>query len=228
MDSPSTVDHMSLRTGLLEVITHQKPTLHPSTRDLFFDISGTFEDTVHDGLLEPVKIASTPLETNKALIKDEEAEDVDVHLYRLMIGSLMYLTASRPDIMKSYHGYDILDELDRGSNMWYQSLVALDLGSTRCRVAVHDVLEGHKTLILKMICRKIVGGHIMTSSHIFKGLVLPCTLVVSFPAGYMVFLLVAHCYYWSLVVTAGSSRFVLALQTVSIGCVTFLLVVCAG
>ncbi|GKE21789.1 putative reverse transcriptase, RNA-dependent DNA polymerase [Tanacetum coccineum] len=46
-----------------------------------------------------VKTASTPIETNKALIKDEEAEDVDVHLYRLMIGSLMYLTTSRPDIM---------------------------------------------------------------------------------------------------------------------------------
>ncbi|GJS36684.1 hypothetical protein Tco_0535066 [Tanacetum coccineum] len=29
----------------------------------------------------------------------EEASDVDVHLYRSMIGSLMYLTASRPDIM---------------------------------------------------------------------------------------------------------------------------------
>ncbi|GJW22526.1 hypothetical protein Tco_0033148 [Tanacetum coccineum] len=39
------------------------------------------------------------METNKALIKDEEAEDVDVYLYRSMIGSLMYLTASRPDIM---------------------------------------------------------------------------------------------------------------------------------
>ncbi|GJT83015.1 ribonuclease H-like domain-containing protein [Tanacetum coccineum] len=37
--------------------------------------------------------------TNKALLKDEEAEDVDVHLYRSMIGSLMYLTAFRPDIM---------------------------------------------------------------------------------------------------------------------------------
>nr|GEY44236.1 hypothetical protein [Tanacetum cinerariifolium] len=35
---------------------------------------------------------------NKALVKDAEAEDVDVHLYRSMIGSLMYLTASRPDI----------------------------------------------------------------------------------------------------------------------------------
>ncbi|GKB35886.1 putative ribonuclease H-like domain-containing protein [Tanacetum coccineum] len=46
-----------------------------------------------------IKTASTPMETNKALIKDEEAKDVDVHLYRSMIGSLMYLTASRPDIM---------------------------------------------------------------------------------------------------------------------------------
>ncbi|GJS47690.1 putative ribonuclease H-like domain-containing protein [Tanacetum coccineum] len=46
-----------------------------------------------------VKTASTLIETNKALVKDEEAEDVDVHLYRLMIGSLMYLTSSRPDIM---------------------------------------------------------------------------------------------------------------------------------
>ncbi|GJR30451.1 hypothetical protein Tco_1106683 [Tanacetum coccineum] len=46
-----------------------------------------------------VKTASTPIETNKALLKDEEAEDVDVHLYRSMIGSLMYLTAFRPDIM---------------------------------------------------------------------------------------------------------------------------------
>ncbi|GKC08768.1 putative ribonuclease H-like domain-containing protein [Tanacetum coccineum] len=46
-----------------------------------------------------IKAASTPIETNKALNEDEEAEDVDVHLYRSMIGSLMYLTASRPDIM---------------------------------------------------------------------------------------------------------------------------------
>nr|GEW54329.1 hypothetical protein [Tanacetum cinerariifolium] len=42
-----------------------------------------------------VKTASTPIETQKPLVKDEEAADVDVHLYRSMIGSLMYLTASR-------------------------------------------------------------------------------------------------------------------------------------
>ncbi|GJT29261.1 putative ribonuclease H-like domain-containing protein, partial [Tanacetum coccineum] len=39
------------------------------------------------------------LQTHMLLVKDEEAADVDVHLYRSMIGSLMYLTASRPDIM---------------------------------------------------------------------------------------------------------------------------------
>ncbi|GKE45537.1 hypothetical protein Tco_1472821, partial [Tanacetum coccineum] len=37
--------------------------------------------------------------TNKPLLKDADGEDVDVHLYRSMIGSLMYLTSSRPDIM---------------------------------------------------------------------------------------------------------------------------------
>ncbi|GJZ79660.1 putative ribonuclease H-like domain-containing protein [Tanacetum coccineum] len=46
-----------------------------------------------------VKTASTPMESNKELIKDEEADSVDVHLHRSMIGSLMYLTPSRPDIM---------------------------------------------------------------------------------------------------------------------------------
>ncbi|GJU40018.1 putative ribonuclease H-like domain-containing protein [Tanacetum coccineum] len=46
-----------------------------------------------------VKTARTPMETSKSLMKDENAEDVDVHLYRSMIGSLMYLTSSRPDIM---------------------------------------------------------------------------------------------------------------------------------
>ncbi|GJZ91217.1 putative ribonuclease H-like domain-containing protein [Tanacetum coccineum] len=46
-----------------------------------------------------VKIASTPMETQKPLLKDEDGEEVDVHLYRSMIGSLMYLTYLRPDIM---------------------------------------------------------------------------------------------------------------------------------
>nr|GEY78942.1 ribonuclease H-like domain-containing protein [Tanacetum cinerariifolium] len=48
-----------------------------------------------------VKSASTPVDREKTLVKDLDGDDVDVHLYRSMIGSLMYLTASRPNIMKS-------------------------------------------------------------------------------------------------------------------------------
>ncbi|GKE74120.1 putative ribonuclease H-like domain-containing protein, partial [Tanacetum coccineum] len=46
-----------------------------------------------------VKTASTPVDLEKPLVKDGNADDVDVHLYKSMIGSLMYLTTSRPDIM---------------------------------------------------------------------------------------------------------------------------------
>ncbi|GJY00985.1 uncharacterized mitochondrial protein-like protein [Tanacetum coccineum] len=50
------------------------------------------------GFIE-VKTASTQMETQKPLLKDEDGKEVDVYLYRLMIGSLMYLTSSRPNIM---------------------------------------------------------------------------------------------------------------------------------
>ncbi|GJY31582.1 putative ribonuclease H-like domain-containing protein [Tanacetum coccineum] len=44
-------------------------------------------------------IACRAIETQKPLLKDEDGKEVDVHMYRSMIGSLMYLTSSRPDIM---------------------------------------------------------------------------------------------------------------------------------
>ncbi|KAD7477708.1 hypothetical protein E3N88_00844 [Mikania micrantha] len=47
------------------------------------------------------KPASTPMAARPILTLDLDGEDVDQHLYRSMIGSLMYLTASRPDIMFS-------------------------------------------------------------------------------------------------------------------------------
>nr|GEU57993.1 retrovirus-related Pol polyprotein from transposon TNT 1-94 [Tanacetum cinerariifolium] len=46
-----------------------------------------------------VKSAFTLVDLENPLVKDGDANDVDVHLYRSMIGSLMYLIASRPDIM---------------------------------------------------------------------------------------------------------------------------------
>ncbi|GJT08439.1 hypothetical protein Tco_0842901 [Tanacetum coccineum] len=39
------------------------------------------------------------METQKPLLKDEDGEEVDLHMYRSIIGSLMYLTSLRPDFM---------------------------------------------------------------------------------------------------------------------------------
>nr|GEX11007.1 ribonuclease H-like domain, reverse transcriptase, RNA-dependent DNA polymerase [Tanacetum cinerariifolium] len=52
-----------------------------------------------------VKTASTLMASNNPLNKDEEAKDVDVHLYISMIGSLMYLIASRPNITFAVSAY---------------------------------------------------------------------------------------------------------------------------
>nr|GFB61771.1 hypothetical protein [Tanacetum cinerariifolium] len=46
-----------------------------------------------------VRSSNTPMEKENPWGKDGTGKDVDLHLYRSMIGSLTYLTASRPDIM---------------------------------------------------------------------------------------------------------------------------------
>ncbi|GJV65860.1 putative ribonuclease H-like domain-containing protein [Tanacetum coccineum] len=46
-----------------------------------------------------LRSANTPMDRENPWGKDRTGKDVDLHLYRSMIGSLMYLTASRPDIM---------------------------------------------------------------------------------------------------------------------------------
>ena len=51
--------------------------------------------------LEASKSYSTPMSTSTKLDKDEGGKCVDSKLYRSMIGSLLYLTASRPNIMFS-------------------------------------------------------------------------------------------------------------------------------
>nr|GFA98729.1 hypothetical protein [Tanacetum cinerariifolium] len=46
-----------------------------------------------------VRSLNTPMDKENPWGKDGTGKDVDLHLYRSMIRSLMYLTASRPDIM---------------------------------------------------------------------------------------------------------------------------------
>nr|GFB27433.1 hypothetical protein [Tanacetum cinerariifolium] len=65
-----------------------------------FQMSSMGELTFFLGLqIDRWKSASTPIDTEKPLLKDHDGKDVDVYTYRSMIGSLMYLTSSRPEIM---------------------------------------------------------------------------------------------------------------------------------
>nr|GEZ33966.1 retrovirus-related Pol polyprotein from transposon TNT 1-94 [Tanacetum cinerariifolium] len=54
--------------------------------------------------MESVRTTTTPYEVPKTKSKDEPDDAVNVHLYRSMIGSLMYLTASKPNIMFAVYG----------------------------------------------------------------------------------------------------------------------------
>ncbi|XP_037496436.1 secreted RxLR effector protein 161-like [Jatropha curcas] len=48
--------------------------------------------------MENVKVCSTPMSQSSKLEKDENGKDVDIKMFRSMIGSLLYLIASRPGI----------------------------------------------------------------------------------------------------------------------------------
>nr|GFB12724.1 hypothetical protein [Tanacetum cinerariifolium] len=52
-----------------------------------------------------VRSLNTPMDKENPWGKDGTRKDVDLHLYRSMIGSLMYLIASRPDIMFAVCAY---------------------------------------------------------------------------------------------------------------------------
>jgi hypothetical protein len=51
--------------------------------------------------MEDSKDMATPMSTTTALDADEEGEHMDQKEYQSMIGSLLYLTATRPDIQFS-------------------------------------------------------------------------------------------------------------------------------
>ncbi|GKA55310.1 putative reverse transcriptase, RNA-dependent DNA polymerase [Tanacetum coccineum] len=88
------VYQMNVKSAFLYVkIEEEVYVCQPPGQDKYVD------EILKKFVFSTVKTTSTRMETSKPLMKDENAKDVDVHLYRSMIGSLMYLTSSRPDIM---------------------------------------------------------------------------------------------------------------------------------
>ncbi|KAD5318024.1 hypothetical protein E3N88_17970 [Mikania micrantha] len=65
----------------------------------FIHQSKYVKDLLNKFDMNDCKIISTPMATSPGICPDDNGEPVDQTLYRCMIGSLMYLTASRPDII---------------------------------------------------------------------------------------------------------------------------------
>ncbi|GJS04675.1 retrovirus-related pol polyprotein from transposon TNT 1-94 [Tanacetum coccineum] len=68
---------------------------------IFFNQSKYIKEMLKKFGLEDSKPMKTPMSLDTKLMKDEECESVDSTKYRGMIGSLLYLMASRSDIMFS-------------------------------------------------------------------------------------------------------------------------------
>ncbi|GJV69863.1 hypothetical protein Tco_1485372 [Tanacetum coccineum] len=68
---------------------------------ILFDQSKYIKEMLKKFRLENSKLTKTPMSTEIKLTMDDEADSVDSSKYRVMIGSLLYLTASRPDNMFS-------------------------------------------------------------------------------------------------------------------------------
>nr|GEY79922.1 hypothetical protein [Tanacetum cinerariifolium] len=122
-----------------------------------------------------LQTASMPIETYKTLLKDEKGDDVDKHLYRSMIGSLMYLTFSRPDIKSAKQtvvaNSTIEAEYIAASNcygqvLWIQSQL-LDYGYNFMQTKIH--IDNESTIrIVKNLVYHSKTKHIEIKHHFIR------------------------------------------------------------
>nr|GEV95591.1 hypothetical protein [Tanacetum cinerariifolium]GEV99949.1 hypothetical protein [Tanacetum cinerariifolium] len=118
-----------------------------------------------------VKNTSTPMETQKPLLKDKDGKVVNVHMYRSMIGSLMYLTSSRPDIMFAVCAYA---RYQVNPKFWSTGKAKTINGEAH----IHAKVDGNKTIVTESSIRIDLrladeeGIDCLPNSTIFKQLAL--------------------------------------------------------
>ncbi|GJT90296.1 retrovirus-related pol polyprotein from transposon TNT 1-94 [Tanacetum coccineum] len=84
---------------------------------IFFNKSKYIKEMLKKFGIKDSKPMKTPISSDAKLMKDEECESVDSTKYRGMIGSLLSLTASRPDIMFSVCLYARFQEDPKTSHL---------------------------------------------------------------------------------------------------------------
>ncbi|GJW86828.1 hypothetical protein Tco_0162168 [Tanacetum coccineum] len=115
-------------TGFYKNIAEEKMANSQSRQICVYDILKKFG-------FSSVKTTSTPRETHKPLSQDTTGTDVDVHLYRSMIGSLMYLTSYRLDIMFADLPMDLITYYDTdydGASIDKKSTTGEYIAASKC------------------------------------------------------------------------------------------------
>jgi hypothetical protein len=74
--------------------------IHQSEKGIFISQSKYLKEILKKFGMENCAPVSTPITTSCKLSKDDDASEEDQTMYRSMIGSLLYLTASIPNIME--------------------------------------------------------------------------------------------------------------------------------
>ncbi|GJZ54322.1 hypothetical protein Tco_0609207 [Tanacetum coccineum] len=111
------------------------------------------------------------METQKPLLKDEDGEEVDVHMYRSMIGSLMYLTSLRPNIM-----FAVCACARYQVNLKFWSTVKAK--TINGEIQLHALVDGKKIIITESTVRRDLqledaeGVDCLPNSTIFEQLTL--------------------------------------------------------
>ncbi|GJS82267.1 retrovirus-related pol polyprotein from transposon TNT 1-94 [Tanacetum coccineum] len=95
-DNPSHV--YKLKKALYGLNQAPRLQISQSPRGIFINQSKCASETVKKYGLHTTDFVDTPMIENKKLDEDLQGKPVDATLYRGMIGSLMYLTSSRPDL----------------------------------------------------------------------------------------------------------------------------------
>ncbi|GKA49198.1 retrovirus-related pol polyprotein from transposon TNT 1-94 [Tanacetum coccineum] len=85
--------------------------------DIFFNQSKYIKEMLKEFSLEDSKPIKTPMSSETKLTRDEDGEFVNDTKYHGMIGSLLYLTASQPDIMFSVCLWARFQEVPKTSHL---------------------------------------------------------------------------------------------------------------
>jgi hypothetical protein len=74
--------------------------IHQRNQGIFISQTKYIREMLKRFRMEDCKPVTTPMQTSCKLRKDDDSKSTDQRQYRSMIGSLLYVTTSRPDVMQ--------------------------------------------------------------------------------------------------------------------------------